>query len=144
MGARHVRGKGMPVYALLSASAEELGRHMARGRETVMEPFGLRKACICIQWPFPRGDGYAHVSVEECIHVDPTMTKVHLAMNVAKVFNRFYEKHRVSLGVLPEYAWLLRPDAMFRVWLTALEHTENDVFVAEFKYAKDYPDHDAA
>lgn len=50
------------------------------------------------------------------------------------------QKNRVKLVGLADYDWLLRPDALHRVWLVELERVENDVFAADLKYVKDYPD----
>ncbi|KAI8974162.1 hypothetical protein BD414DRAFT_424584 [Trametes punicea] len=138
-GPRHMKGKGMPVYALANASQAELLKHMALGSDKVMEPFGLRRVRIRIQWPYPRDHEVSHISFEEWTNVDLSMTRVQLAMSVAQVFRTFFEKHRVLLATLPDYTWLLRPDAFHRVWVLGLERTENNVFEADLRYVKDYP-----
>ncbi|CDO68108.1 hypothetical protein BN946_scf185044.g16 [Trametes cinnabarina] len=139
-GPRYLKGKGLPVYALANASEGELTRHVAHAGEKVMEPFGLRRIRVRIQWPYPRGGEVSRMVYEEWIKVELHMSRVQLAMSVARVFRTFFEKHRVVLTTLPDYTWLLRPDGYHRVWLTGLERTENNVFEADLRYVKDYPD----
>lgn len=43
------------------------------------------------------------------------------------------------LSSLPDYPWLLRPDAFYKVWLLGIERVENNVFVADLRYIKKYP-----
>ncbi|OSC96851.1 hypothetical protein PYCCODRAFT_1399761 [Trametes coccinea BRFM310] len=139
VGPRYLKGKGMPVYALANASEAELLKHMAFGSEKVMEPIGLRRVRIRIQWPYPREDEVSRLLYEEWIKVELHTPRVQLAMSVARVFQTFFEKHRIVLTTMSDYTWLLRPDSFHRVWLTGIERTENNVFEAELRYVKDYP-----
>ena len=50
-----------------------------------------------------------------------------------------YQKHRSRFRSYGDYPWSLRPDAFYKVWLLGLERVENNVFVADLKYVKDYP-----
>ncbi|KAI9066896.1 hypothetical protein FKP32DRAFT_1621375 [Trametes sanguinea] len=139
VGPRYLKGKGMPVYALANASEAELVRHMTSAGEKVMEPIGLRRIRVRVQWPYPREDEDSSLLYEEWIKIDLQTPRVQLAMSVARVFQTFFEKHRMVLTTMPDYAWLLRPDAFHRVWLFGIERTENNVFEAELRYVKDYP-----
>ena len=95
---------------------------------------------------------------EEWVRVDSSYTRVQVAMAVARVFNNFvevrcltgwcpfarahaaaYQKHRSRFRSYGDYPWSLRPDAFYKVWLLGLERVENNVFVADLKYVKDYP-----
>ncbi|KAI0648566.1 hypothetical protein C8Q79DRAFT_906357 [Trametes meyenii] len=135
----YMRNKGIPVYALAMAPKEELVKHIARGNETVMEPFKLRRVCVRVQWPFPREGGLGYIMHEEWITVNASTTKVQIAMATAGVFRKFYEKFRIPLGSMSESEWVMRQDAFYRVWLTGLERTGNNIFTADLKYVKDYP-----
>ena len=49
-GPRHLRRMGMPVYALATASKDELLKHMSGGTTKVLKSLGgLRQICIRIQ-----------------------------------------------------------------------------------------------
>ncbi|KAI0354752.1 hypothetical protein OH77DRAFT_1404775 [Trametes cingulata] len=138
-GPRHLKGKGMPVYSLAHAPIAELSKHMSLPGEKVMEPFGLRRIRIRVQWPFPLDGEMSRITFEEWIKTDVTMTRIQLAMSAAVVFRNFFEKYRIALGALPDYAWYLRPDAFYKVWLVGLERTENNVFSADIRYVRDFP-----
>ncbi|KAI0370026.1 hypothetical protein BV20DRAFT_967012 [Pilatotrama ljubarskyi] len=156
-GPRHLKGKGMPVYSLANAPLAELSKHMLLSGDKVMEPFGLRRIRIRVQvsllqllslaergshafqWPFPLDGETSYIATEEWINTDVSMTRAQLAMSVAVVFRNFFEKYRVALGALPDYAWYLRPDAFYKIWLVGLERTENNVFAADIRYVRDFP-----
>ncbi|KAI0669352.1 hypothetical protein C8Q78DRAFT_978314 [Trametes maxima] len=135
----HIRNKGLPIYTLAMASEGELIKHIARGSETVMESFKLRRICVRVQWPFPREGGLGYIMHEEWVTVNASTTKVQIAMATAGVFRNFYEKFRIPLGSLSESEWVMGQDAFYRVWLTGLERTGNNVFTADLRYVKDYP-----
>ncbi|RPD55366.1 hypothetical protein L226DRAFT_468866 [Lentinus tigrinus ALCF2SS1-7] len=134
-----LKHRGMPMYALSNASEEELYRNMSASGTTVMKPFPLRQIRVRFLWPLPRGSEPSHEVYDEWVRVDPSYTRVQVAMAVARVFYRFVESNRLYLSQYHDYPWRLRPDAFYRVWLVGLERVENNVFVADLKYVKDYP-----
>ncbi|KAI0823779.1 hypothetical protein BC628DRAFT_478393 [Trametes gibbosa] len=138
-GPKHVANKGLPVYALAMTSREELCKHMLSAREQVMASFGLKRVRFRIQWPFPRDDGLDLLTHEEWVKVDGSTTRMQLAMLAADVFRQFFDKHRMPLSAIADYAWLLKPDAFYRVWLVGLERVESNVFAVDLKYVKDHP-----
>ena len=109
------------------------------------------------QWPLPLSEERSQIVFEEWVKLDSSFTKAQLAMAVAKLFYKFVEvrafcfslpaprsrphqQHRSSeLAGYENYPWLLRRDAFYRVWLLGLERIENNLFVADLKYAKYYP-----
>ncbi|KAI0657083.1 hypothetical protein C8Q70DRAFT_1055977 [Cubamyces menziesii] len=138
-GPRHLRRMGMPVYALATASKDELLKHMSGGTTKVLKSLGgLRQICIRIQWPLLDELRYQHIRTDEWVKVDESMSKIQLAMDVAYLCNRFFEKYRwISQDSTSE--WHLRRDAFYRVWLVGLERTGHDVFEVVLKYVQDFP-----
>ncbi|KAI0697090.1 hypothetical protein C8T65DRAFT_582897 [Cerioporus squamosus] len=134
-----LKHRGMPMYALANASEQELYRNMSAGGTLVMKPFPLRQIRVRFLWPLPRGSEPTHEVYDEWVRVDPSFTRVRLAMAVAQVFSRFVEANRLCLSAYRDYPWRLRSDVFYRVWLLGLERVENNVFVADLKYIKDYP-----
>ncbi|KAI0737402.1 hypothetical protein C8Q80DRAFT_320933 [Daedaleopsis nitida] len=140
-GSKALKHRGLPMYALMNASEEELYVNMSAAGSRVMAPFSLRQIRIRILWPLPlpKGSGPSQVVYEEWLRVDAAYTRVQMGMAVARVFYNFVEKHRTSLATYRDYPWSLRLDAFYRVWLLGLERVENNVFVADLKYVKYYP-----
>ncbi|KAI0713895.1 hypothetical protein C8Q76DRAFT_621083 [Earliella scabrosa] len=138
-GARILRHRGMPMYALANASEDELYRNMSAAGIRVMAPFPLRQIRVRFLWPLPHDSDPSELMYEEWVRVDSSYTRVQVAMAVARVFNNFVEKHRSRFRSYGDYPWSLRPDAFYKVWLLGLERVENNVFVADLKYVKDYP-----
>ncbi|KAI0628907.1 hypothetical protein C8Q77DRAFT_1067503 [Trametes polyzona] len=138
---RYMSGKGMPIYALATVSQAELERRMKNPHDQVMEGINMQRLRLRsrAQWPFPRNGKMEYLIFDEWIKVDTSTSRVQLAMQAARVFVGFFEKHRVPLSALPDYPWALRQDGFYRVWLVGLERTENNVFTADLKYVKDYP-----
>ncbi|EIW61075.1 uncharacterized protein TRAVEDRAFT_46299 [Trametes versicolor FP-101664 SS1] len=138
--AAYIAGYGMPVYALATVSESELLYHMQSPLDTVMPLLGTRNIRIRIQWPCPRDGRLDRFTFEESVMVDESTTRLRMGMLAAQSFCKFFEKNRVKFAGLADYDWLLRPDALHRVWLVELERVENDVYAADLRYVKDYPD----
>ncbi|OJT08538.1 hypothetical protein TRAPUB_544 [Trametes pubescens] len=139
-GPEYLPGQGMPVYVLATVPEMELYKYVQSALDTVMQPLGTRKVRIRIQWPCPRDGKLDLLTFEESVEVDASTNRLHVGMLAAEVFWKFFESYRTRLVALADYSWLLRPDALHRVWLIGLERVENDVFAADLRYVKDYPE----
>lgn len=114
---------------------------------------------VAIQWPCPRDGRLDRFTFEESVMVDESTTRLQMGMLAAQSFSKFFEvstryifklrdladlihsqKNRVKFARLADYDWFLRPDALHRVWLVELERVENDVYAADLRYVKDYPE----
>ncbi|KAJ8488443.1 hypothetical protein ONZ51_g3585 [Trametes cubensis] len=140
-GPRHLRRMGMPVYALATASKDELLKHMSGGASyaaTSWREYPPEAHTPALQWPLLDELRYQHIRTDEWVKVDESMSKIQLAMDVAYLCNRFFEKYRwISQDSASE--WHLRRDAFYRVWLVGLERTGHDVFEVVLKYVQDFP-----
>ncbi|EJF57986.1 hypothetical protein DICSQDRAFT_173353 [Dichomitus squalens LYAD-421 SS1] len=136
-----LRQRGIPMYALLCASAAALHRIVLGARTKVLTNVALRRIRIRFVWPHPAGYEPAAEVYEEWVPVNDTLTRLQLAMLVAQVFNRFVEQQRTSrLSHYEVFEFRLRQDAFYRVWLVRLERVESNLFIADLNYAVSDPD----
>ncbi|KAI1787720.1 hypothetical protein LXA43DRAFT_895818 [Ganoderma leucocontextum] len=132
----YLRKYGVPMYVLLNASEDTLQKHVTGGGTKVLAHVNLRRIRIRFIWPQPPTMSASAAVYDEWVRIDESVTKVQLAMLVAKVFNGFVEQQKTGdLSRMHTSKWRLRPDALYRTWLVRLERVETKVFVADVRYA---------
>ncbi|PIL33304.1 hypothetical protein GSI_04754 [Ganoderma sinense ZZ0214-1] len=135
----YLRKYGVPMYALLCAAEDALRNVMVGGSARSVAGVGLRRVRIRFVWPQSPTVSASPVVYDQWVRIDESTTKVQLGMLVAKVFYGFLTQKATGLSQDPAFEWRVRPDALYRTWLTRLERVETNVFVADLRYALNDP-----
>uniref|UniRef100_A0A5K1JTS9 Cell surface hydrophobicity-associated protein n=1 Tax=Ganoderma boninense TaxID=34458 RepID=A0A5K1JTS9_9APHY len=135
----YLRKYGVPLYALLCASEDALQKVMVGGSACSVAGVGLRRVRIRFVWPQSPTVSPSPVMYEQWVRIDESTTKVQLGMLVAKVFYGFLTQKTAELSREQTFEWRVRPDALYRTWLTRLERVETNVFIADLRYALNDP-----